>query len=84
MSLDCWTNRNVGSTSVYSSGGLRLVIPKRGEKDFEPKPGGGSGLQVHVLDAARTAMFEALRAKRTISRSVASLLWLPELLIDRF
>lgn len=60
------------------SGGLRLVIPKRGEKDFEPKPGGGSGLQVHVLDAARTAMFEALRAKRTISsKAVSYAVWHP-------
>jgi len=55
-----------------SPGVSRPVIPKRGEKDFEPKPGGGSGLQLHVLDTARAAMFEALRAKRTISRSDAS------------
>lgn len=46
----------------------RPVIPKRGEKDFEPKPGGGSGLQVHVLDRARAAMFDALRTTRTTSR----------------
>lgn len=48
----------------------RPIIPKRGEKDFEPAPGGGSGLQLHVLDRSRDAMFEALRANRTISRLV--------------
>lgn len=48
----------------------RPVIPKRGEKDFEPAPGGGSGLQLHVLDRSRDAMFEALGANRTISRLV--------------
>lgn len=47
---------------------MRPVIPKRGEKDFEPAPGGGSGLQVHVLDRARAAMFDALKADRAISR----------------
>ena len=46
----------------------RPVIPKRGEKDFEPAPGGGSGLQLHVLDRARFAMFDALKATRTTSR----------------
>lgn len=48
----------------------RPIIPKRGEKDFEPAPGGGSGLQLHVLDRSRDAMFEALRTNRTISRLV--------------
>lgn len=48
----------------------RPIIPKRGEKDFEPTPGGGSSLQLHVLDRSRGAMFEALRATRTISRLV--------------
>jgi tRNA-splicing endonuclease subunit Sen54 len=58
--------------TFYSPGVSRPVIPKRGEKEFEPKPGGGSGLQVHILDASRNAMFEVLKAQRTISRSVAS------------
>ncbi|KAJ7647081.1 tRNA-splicing endonuclease subunit sen54 N-term-domain-containing protein [Roridomyces roridus] len=58
----------------------RPVIPRRGEKEFEPQPGGGSGLQVHVLDRARNAMFEALRATRTISsKSVSYAIWYPEL-----
>ncbi|KAG5638865.1 hypothetical protein H0H81_009418 [Sphagnurus paluster] len=58
----------------------RPVIPKRGEKDFEPKPGGGSGLQVHVLDTARSAMFDALRATRTISsKAVSYAVWYPSI-----
>lgn len=50
---------------------MRPVIPKRGEKDFEPAAGGGSGLQVHVLDRARAAMFDALKADRAISRYIS-------------
>ncbi|KAG6920314.1 hypothetical protein DXG01_005083 [Tephrocybe rancida] len=58
----------------------RPVIPKRGEKDFEPKPGGGSGLQIHVLDSARAAMFDTLRATRTISsKTVSYAVWYPRL-----
>ncbi|RDB14797.1 putative tRNA-splicing endonuclease subunit sen54 [Hypsizygus marmoreus] len=58
----------------------RPVIPKRGEKDFEPKPGGGSGLQLHVLDRARAAMFDALRATRTISsKAVSYAIWYPNI-----
>ncbi|KAG5641611.1 hypothetical protein DXG03_004648 [Asterophora parasitica] len=61
-------------------GVARPVIPKRGEKDFEPKPGGGSGLQVHVLDTARAAMFDALRATRTISsKAVSYAVWYPKI-----
>jgi len=46
----------------------RPVIPKRGEKDFEPAHAGGSGLQRHNLEKARLAMFDALRSTRAISR----------------
>lgn len=49
----------------------RPVIPKRGEKEFEPAPGGGSGLQMHVLDRARNAMSNALRATRSQSKCVS-------------
>ncbi|KAG9315968.1 tRNA-splicing endonuclease subunit sen54 N-term-domain-containing protein [Chiua virens] len=56
----------------------RPIIPKRGEKDFEPTPGGGSGLQLHVLDRSRDAMFDTLRANRTISSKTASYgIWYP-------
>ncbi|KAF7315467.1 tRNA-int-end-N2 domain-containing protein [Mycena indigotica] len=58
----------------------RPVIPRRGEKEFEPQPGGGSGLQVHVLDRARNAMFDAIRATRTISSKVVSYtMWHPQI-----
>lgn len=46
----------------------RPVIPKRGGKDFEPADGGGSGLQRHNLERAHSAMFDALRSTRAISR----------------
>ena len=46
----------------------RPVIPKRGEKEFEPRSGGGTNLQLHVLDRSRLAMFDTLRATRTISK----------------
>ncbi|KAI6044854.1 tRNA-splicing endonuclease subunit sen54 N-term-domain-containing protein [Pisolithus marmoratus] len=58
----------------------RPVIPKRGEKDFEPAHGGGSGLQLHILDRARDAMFEVLRAERSISsKSVSYGIWYPSI-----
>ncbi|KAJ6587132.1 tRNA-splicing endonuclease subunit sen54 N-term-domain-containing protein [Mycena vulgaris] len=58
----------------------RPVIPRRGEKEFEPQPGGGSGLQVHVLDRSRNAMFDALRATRTISsKAVSYAMWHPDM-----
>lgn len=55
-------------TVFRSASGVRPVIPKRGEKDFEPIAAGGSGYQRHVLDRARSAMFDALRATPSISR----------------
>lgn len=58
----------------------RPVIPKRGEKEFEPSTTGGSGLQRHVLDRARSAMFDALRATRTTSRYVLWRAW-PNLML---
>ncbi|EIW81158.1 hypothetical protein CONPUDRAFT_165372 [Coniophora puteana RWD-64-598 SS2] len=58
----------------------RPVIPKRGEKEFEPAPGGGSGLQMHVLDRARNAMFDTLRAERTVSsKSISYGIWYPDI-----
>lgn len=50
------------------------MIPKRGEKEFEPRSGGGTNLQLHVLDRSRNAMFDTLRATRTISKSVQRLI----------
>ncbi len=57
-------------TNLASSTVARPVIPKRGEKDFEPNVSGGSGLQRHVLDGARSAMFDALKTTRTTSSYV--------------
>ncbi|KAF4617922.1 hypothetical protein D9613_005767 [Agrocybe pediades] len=50
----------------------RPIIPKRGEKEFEPRAGGGTNLQLHVLDRSRAAMLDTLRATRTISSKVIS------------
>lgn len=67
-------------TKLPKIGAVRPVIPKRGEKDFEPAPGGGSGLQVHVLDRARAAMFDALKADRAISsKSISYGIWFPQI-----
>ena len=54
----------VHSTGLSSS--ARPIIPKRGEKDYEPKA--GSNLQQHLLERMRAAMFSALGGERTISR----------------
>ncbi|OCH90889.1 hypothetical protein OBBRIDRAFT_834612 [Obba rivulosa] len=67
-------------TKLPSVSGPRPVIPKRGEKDFEPIAAGGSGYQRHVLDRSRSAMFDALRAAPSISsKSASHAVWYPEL-----
>ncbi|KAM5535011.1 hypothetical protein V8D89_011384 [Ganoderma adspersum] len=67
-------------TRIPGLAAARPVIPKRGEKDFEPTAHGGSGLQRHVLDRSRSAMLEALKATRTISnKSVSHAIWYPQL-----
>ncbi|KAF8195394.1 tRNA-splicing endonuclease subunit sen54 N-term-domain-containing protein [Pholiota molesta] len=58
----------------------RPVIPRRGEKEFEPRAGGGTNLQLHVLDRSRSAMFDTLRATRTISsKAVSYATWYPDI-----
>ncbi|KAJ3777072.1 tRNA-splicing endonuclease subunit sen54 N-term-domain-containing protein [Lentinula raphanica] len=58
----------------------RPVIPKRGDKEYEPSKKGGSGLQQHILQRSRNAMFEALRADRTISnKSLSYGTWHPSI-----
>ncbi|PFH45425.1 hypothetical protein AMATHDRAFT_88815 [Amanita thiersii Skay4041] len=72
----------------------RPIIPKRGEKEFEPRfsslhhstsdvpapTGQGSSLQQQILHLSRTAMFDAIRAPRTISSKLVSYgMWYPEL-----
>ncbi|KAI0667674.1 tRNA-splicing endonuclease subunit sen54 N-term-domain-containing protein [Trametes maxima] len=67
-------------TKIPGLNAARPVIPKRGEKDFEPNAHGGSGLQRHVLDRSRSAMLEALKGTRTIShKSVSHAIWYPQL-----
>ncbi|TRM61122.1 tRNA-splicing endonuclease subunit sen54 N-term-domain-containing protein [Schizophyllum amplum] len=52
------------------------AIPKRGEKEFEPVAGGGSGLQKHVLERSRNAMFDILRTTRVIAnKSMSYAVW---------
>ncbi|EAU86300.1 hypothetical protein CC1G_08024 [Coprinopsis cinerea okayama7 len=61
---------------------MRPVIPKRGEKEYEPRAGVGnaSSLQQHVLDRSRNAMFETLRATRTTSsKAISYAIWHPSL-----
>ncbi|KAG9125703.1 tRNA-splicing endonuclease subunit sen54 [Ceratobasidium sp. 392] len=56
-------------TNIPGIRGLsRAVIPKRGEKEFEPAAGGATALQSHVLSKSRNAMFDALRGSRGASR----------------
>ncbi|KAL5482833.1 SEN54 [Sanghuangporus weigelae] len=69
------------SSSTSSS---KAIIPKRGDKEFEPtggSDGGGKGtnLQQHKLERVREAMFSALDIERTVSSKVASYaVWCPE------
>ncbi|THV06536.1 hypothetical protein K435DRAFT_743639 [Dendrothele bispora CBS 962.96] len=49
----------------------RPVIPKRGEKEFEPSVEGGSNLQQHILQRSRNAMFETLRTTRSTVKSIS-------------
>ncbi|KAG8979532.1 tRNA-splicing endonuclease subunit sen54 [Tulasnella sp. 425] len=75
-----WANLPKGKVDI-----TRPIIPKRGEKYFEPVggpsalPNSGSGLQQHMLDKARSAMYSALKAERGISsKTVSYALWFPE------
>ncbi|KDR82508.1 hypothetical protein GALMADRAFT_237839 [Galerina marginata CBS 339.88] len=57
----------------------RPIIPKRGEKEFEPRGEGGTNLQLHVLDRARSAMFKTICATRTISnKAISYATWHPD------
>ncbi|PPQ75623.1 hypothetical protein CVT26_001579 [Gymnopilus dilepis] len=58
----------------------RPVIPKRGEKEFEPRGAGGTNLQQHVLERSRSAMFQTLRSTRTISsKAISYATWHPDI-----
>lgn len=59
------------SKSSTSSSGI--IIPKRGEKDFEPT---GFGGQSKLLDRSREAMFQAVSGERRVgSRSLVKATW---------
>ncbi|KAF9525500.1 tRNA-splicing endonuclease subunit sen54 N-term-domain-containing protein [Crepidotus variabilis] len=58
----------------------RPVIPKRGEKEYEPRAAGGTSLQMHILDRSRNAMFDTLRTTRsTSSKAISYGIWHPTL-----
>ncbi|SPO30226.1 uncharacterized protein UTRI_05690 [Ustilago trichophora] len=58
-------------SSSATSGGI--VIPKRGEKDFEPT---GFGGQSKLLERSREAMFQAVSGERRVgSRSLVRAIW---------
>ena len=55
-----------------SSSAGRPVIPKRGDKEYEPTGDRGTDLQQYKLDRVRDAMLSALDVERTISRSASN------------
>ena len=55
-----------------SSTAGRPVIPKRGDKEYEPTGDRGTDLQQYKLDRVRDAMLNALDVERTISRSASN------------
>lgn len=56
--------KNLNSSNTVA----RPVIPKRGEKEYEPSGDKGTDLQQYKLDRIRDAMFSALDVERTVSR----------------
>ncbi|KAH8104966.1 tRNA-splicing endonuclease subunit sen54 N-term-domain-containing protein [Phellopilus nigrolimitatus] len=84
-----WTRLSaLASASARANSANRPVIPKRGEKEFEPVGGvSGSGargtgtdLQQHKLERVRAAMFSALDVERRVSSKVVSYaVWKPDI-----
>ncbi|CAE6480106.1 unnamed protein product [Rhizoctonia solani] len=68
-------------TNIPGVRGLsRAIIPKRGEKEFEPAAGGGTALQSHVLTKSRNAMLSALKGSRGAgSKTISYAVWYPNL-----
>ncbi|CAE6469595.1 unnamed protein product [Rhizoctonia solani] len=68
-------------TNIPGVRGLsRAVIPKRGEKEFEPAAGGATALQSHVLSRSRNAMLSALQGSRGAgSKTISYAVWYPDL-----
>lgn len=69
-----WTRLAAFAAASSSSKSVgKPVIPKRGDKEFEPaggveQGGTGTGLQQHKLARVREAMFAALDVERNVSR----------------
>ena len=69
--------RLLSSLQPKSKSSAAIVIPKRGEKDFEPT---GFGGQAKLLERSRDAMFQAVSGERTVgSRSLVKATWYPRL-----
>ncbi|EUC54156.1 tRNA-splicing endonuclease subunit sen54 [Rhizoctonia solani AG-3 Rhs1AP] len=64
-------------TNIPGVRGLsRAIIPKRGEKEFEPAKGGATALQSHVLAKSQNAMFSALKGSRGAgSKTISYAVW---------
>ncbi|KAF8754721.1 tRNA-splicing endonuclease subunit sen54 N-term [Rhizoctonia solani] len=67
-------------TKACLTGQISPVIPKRGEKEFEPAAGGTTALQSHVLNKSRNAMLSALKGSRGAgSKTMSYAVWYPKL-----
>ena len=66
-------NPKSNSSSSAAGPSAGIVIPKRGEKDFEPT---GFGGQAKLLERSREAMFQAVSGERRVgSRSLVRATW---------
>jgi hypothetical protein len=61
-------NASASARSTSRIAEKAAVLPKRGDKDFEPASGGETRLQSYSLDRSRQVMVQALKGARTISR----------------
>ncbi|SNX87688.1 uncharacterized protein MEPE_06398 [Melanopsichium pennsylvanicum] len=65
--------KSKSTSTSNSSSAAGIVIPKRGEKDFEPT---GFGGQAKLLERSREAMFQAVSGERKVgSRTLVRAIW---------
>lgn len=58
----------------------RAFIPKRGEKEYEPRAATGTSLQQHLLERSRKAMFDAISGVRGANhKSISHAVWIPSI-----
>ncbi|EJD55646.1 hypothetical protein AURDEDRAFT_78886 [Auricularia subglabra TFB-10046 SS5] len=58
----------------------RAFIPKRGEKEYEPRAASGTSLQQHLLERSRNAMFDAISGVRGANhKSISHGIWIPSI-----